>query len=310
MLGFLRTAIGKIVAAPVRRPLRKFEAATRDPRAVQEALLRRILAFHAQTDFGRKHHFADIRTPADFRHNLPVAGYDYFEPYLARVRRGELQALLADRCVHMFALTSGTTAARKYIPVTPQYLADYRRGWNIWGLQVFRDHPDVKLRPIVQISGDWSEFRTEGGIPCGAVTGLTATMQKRIIRFLYCVPACVGRIKDAGAKYYTVLRLSLPRRVALILAANPSTLINLAKAGDEEKESLIRDLHDGTLTSRIEVPDDVRVELARRLRRRHPERARELEAIIEKTGTLYPKDYWPSYCMLGNWTGGSVGAYM
>lgn len=29
-----------------------------------------------------------------------------------------------------FALTSGTTAGRKFIPVTQQYLDDYRRGWN------------------------------------------------------------------------------------------------------------------------------------------------------------------------------------
>ena len=79
----------------------------------------------------------------------------------------------------MFALTSGTTATRKYIPVTPQYLADYKRGWNIWGLKVFRDHRPVRFRPIVQISGDWQEFSTPAGIPCGAVTGLTASMQMR-----------------------------------------------------------------------------------------------------------------------------------
>ena len=47
-----------------------------------------------------------------------------------------MNALLADKRVHMFALTSGTTAARKFIPVTDQYLADYRRGWNMWGLKV------------------------------------------------------------------------------------------------------------------------------------------------------------------------------
>ena len=104
------------------------------------------------------------------------------------------------------------------------------------------------MRPIVQMSGDWDEFRTESGIPCGAVTGLTATMQKRIIRWLYCVPGCVGRIKDPPAKYYAVLRLSLPRSVGMIIAANPSTLINLARAGDQEKESLIRDMRDGTLS--------------------------------------------------------------
>ena len=59
----------------------------------------------------------------------------------------------------MFALTSGTTATRKFIPVTDQYLADYKRGWNIWGLKVFRDHPEVTLRPIVQMSGDWRRVR-------------------------------------------------------------------------------------------------------------------------------------------------------
>jgi len=41
-----------------------------------------------------------------------------------------------------------------------------------------------------------------------------------------------------------------------------------------------------------------------------PERARELEAIVNRTGTLYPKDYWPSDCIIGNWMGGSVGAYL
>src|SRR5262249_12095216 len=212
--------------------------------------------------------------------------------------------------VHMFALTSGTTAARKFIPVTPQYLADYRRGWNLWGLKIFRDHPEVKLRPIVQLSGDWQEFTTPAGIPCGSVTGLTATMQKRIIRWMYCVPACVGRVKDAAAKYYVALRLSLPRRVGMIIAANPSTLVSLARAGDQEKEALIRDLYDGTLNARCPVTPEVRAELAGRTRRRHPERARELEAIVRRTGTLYPRDYWPSDCILGNWTGGSVGAYL
>jgi hypothetical protein len=302
--------VGKLVAWPVRRHLRAFEAATHEPQRVQEALRRRILAHQADTDFGRAHHFSAIRTLEDFRRHLPVAGYDYFEPYLQRVRRGDLRALLADRRVYMFALTSGTTAARKFIPVTPQYLADYRRGWNIWGLKLLRDHAEVRFRPIVQMSGDWDEFRTEAGIPCGAVTGLTATMQKRLIRWLYCVPAAVGKVKDAAAKYYLALRLSLPRRVGMIVAANPSTLVGMARAGDREKERLLRDLRDGTLDPDLEVPADVRTALQPLLRRRHPQRVRELEEIIRRTGTLYPRDYWPSECVLGNWTGGSAGAYL
>ena len=124
----LRNVILKLIAIPVRRRLVAFEEATKHPRGVQEALLARILRHQAATAFGTDHHFAAIRTIADYRNNLPVRGYDYVEPYLKRVLKGETNALLADRKIHMFAMTSGTTATRKYIPVTDQYLADYRRG--------------------------------------------------------------------------------------------------------------------------------------------------------------------------------------
>src|SRR5207244_9431175 len=131
----------------------------------------------------------------------------------------------------------GTTATRKYIPVTPQYLADYKRGWTIWGLRAFREHPNVKLRPIVQLSGDWNESRTEAGIPCGAVTGLTAEMQHRLVRWLYCVPGCVGRIKDPADKYYMTLRISMSKKVCMVVAANTHTMVVLARAGDIEMMS-------------------------------------------------------------------------
>lgn len=302
--------VGKLVSRPIRRAIAEFEAATQRPRVAQEELLKRILAYHANTDFGRDHHFRDIRTAADFRRNLPIAAYDYFEPYIARVRRGDFNALLADSVIHMFALTSGTTADRKYIPVTPQYLADYKRGWNIWGLRSLDAHPKTRLMPIVQMTGDSDEFRSECGIPCGTVTGLTARMQKRIIRWMYCVPPACGSIKNAPAKYYTALRLGLPRQVGMVMAANPSTLINLARLGDQEKESLLRDLRDGTLSPRFDVPAPIRAALAHRVRKKHPARVKELEEIIRRTGTLFPKDYWPETCLLGNWTGGSMGAYL
>ncbi|GIW79690.1 MAG: hypothetical protein KatS3mg105_1497 [Gemmatales bacterium] len=299
--------IGRVVRRPVLRHINAFEAATHRPREIQQALLRRILAHHADTDFGRQHHFRAIGSVEDFRRHLPIAGYEYFEPYIARVRAGNTSALLADP-VKMFALTSGTTSARKFIPVTSQYLADYRRAWNIWGLRAYRAHQSVRLRPIVQMSSDCDEFRTEAGIPCGSVTGLTAKMQKRIIRWLYCVPPAVAQIKDPAAKYYAVLRLGMPKDVGVIVAANPSTLVNLARAGDSEKESLIRDIHDGTLSQRFDMPPSVREQIQRRLKR-HPDRARQLERLADRHGHLYPRHYWND-CLLGCWTGGSVGNYL
>ena len=35
-----------------------------------------------------------------------------------------------------------------------------------------------------------------------------------------------------------------------------------------------------------------------------------LEGIVARTGRLLPKDVWPSLQFLGNWTGGTMGAYL
>jgi hypothetical protein len=302
--------VGKVIAWPIRRRLRAFDLAVESPEAVQQELLRSILRHQADTQFGRDHYFADIRSLAEFRRNVPVAPYEYVEPYIERVKRGDTRALLSDPAVLMFALTSGTTAARKFIPVTHRYLADYRRGWNLWGLRALRDHRPISLRPIVQLVGDPEEFRTEAGIPCGSISGFTASVQKRIIRRLYCVPAIAGRIKDATARNYVALLFSLPRSVGMLLAANPSSLVSLARTADKLKESLIRDIADGALASTLDVPAPIRAALERRLKRR-PATARRLEAIAGRTGTLAPKDVWANNpILIGTWTGGSVGPYL
>src|SRR4051812_32777360 len=100
--------VRKLITWPIRRQLEQFEAATQHPHEVQEALWRQIIQQHAATAFGRDHGFGQIRTIEDYRRQVPVAGYERLEPYIAGVRRGDFQALLAEPCVHMFALTSGT----------------------------------------------------------------------------------------------------------------------------------------------------------------------------------------------------------
>ena len=150
--------VGKLIAWPIRRRFRAFQRATLEPERVQEELLLSIIQQQADTQFGRDHGFSQIRSIADFRKNIPIAPYEYVHPYIEKVQRGDTRALLADPAVLMFALTSGTTAARKFIPVTHRYLADYRRGWNLWGQRALRDHRRVSLKPIVQIVGDPEEF--------------------------------------------------------------------------------------------------------------------------------------------------------
>ena len=73
---------------------------------------------------------------------------------------------------------------------------------------------------------------------------------------------------------------------------------------------LIRDIADGMLCRELEISPALRDELEPLLRR-DPRKARELEAIVRRTGTLYPRDVWaPDGLLIGTWTGGSVGPYL
>jgi hypothetical protein len=166
------------------------------------------------------------------------------------------------------------------------------------------------MKPIVQLVGDPEEFRTEGGIPAGNVSGFTAQVQKRIIRWLYSVPACTGKIKDSTTRYYVALRFSLLKQVGLLLSANPSTLVAMARTLNQFSQSLIRDIADGTLNPALEIPAEIRAQLAPRLKADR-ERAAILEAKANARGSLRPLDAWdPASMLIGTWTGGSVGPYL
>src|SRR5439155_23517742 len=120
-----------------------------------------------------------------------------------------------------------------------------------------------------------------------------------------------SRIKDVESKYYVALRLSVRHRhLGAVMAANPSTLLGIARLGDREKETLIRDVADGTIDPKWHLPDDVRRALRRRTFWKRRRSARRLEEIVHRTGRLLPKDYWPDLEFLANWTGGTMGAYL
>jgi hypothetical protein len=314
MLTFIKRLVGRRIANRARALATEFHGQARQAGAVQRKLLLDRIARNADSALGPDHRFGEIRTPEDFRRQVPVGDYARHEPYIDRVRNGDVSALFGPGTeVLMFAMTSGTTNRPKTIPVTREALENYRHGWLIWGIQAFDAHPDIiqnGLRPILQIASDWRESYTPAGIPCGAITGLTASMQSRMIRTTYCMPPCGSRIKDVESKYYVALRFAIAKNLGTIIAANPSTILNMVRLGDRERETLIRDLFDGTIAAKWAIPDDVRKELRFRTRFRRKEASRRLEAIVGETGRLLPKDYWPNLEFLSNWMGGTMRAYL
>ena len=289
------------------RQRKAFLLAHRRTRDVQRRVLAELIDAHRRTDFGRDHAFDRIRNYQDFRAAVPLRTYEQLRPYMQRVLNGQTDALLPPgEQVLMFSLTSGTTGRAKHIPVTRRFLANLRMGWNVFGLSVLRDHPRGWLRPILQISSSMHETDSPTGISCGAVSGLLARTQKRIVRRMYVIPPEVTEIDNAAAKYYTILRAGIARDVGIITTANPSSTIKLIETGCEHVDRLVRDVADGTLRPPGELPDAVAGSMRFRPNRRLAAR---IADGVKRDGGLRAWHFW-NIAFLTNWTGGTVGLYL
>ena len=292
-----------------RRSLDRFLNAARHAVATQQRVLLDKVRRNAASGFGDDHGFQHIHSYEDFVCRVPVCRYEDLEPYVERVKAGDIRALFGPRQhVLMFAKTSGTTDRPKYIPVTRRFLDEYRAGWNAFGVKALLDHPGSMLRNILQVSSPMDEERSAAGIPCGAITGLMAATQKRLVRKYYVTPRSTAYIADAEARYYTVMRCAIPRDVVFMVTASPATQLRLARTAEQHADRLIRDVADGTLSSSFELPPAIRADIEARLR---PDRqaAARLERIASSTGRFRPQDYW-RLGFLANWTGGTMGLYL
>jgi len=292
--------------------VRRLLAAAARGQAVQTEVWREKVRLAAESLFGREHRLGSIRSREDFRRQLPIADFEYYRPYVDQVRSGRHDALFGPKSpLLMFALTSGTTEKPKLIPVTSQFVASYKRGWKIWGLQTHADHRDLLTKDYLHLASDWQQSQTPAGTWCGNISGLAAETRPAIVRRPFIVPPQVAKIRDWTHRQYAILRLALPsRQLGMIITANPLTLIKLAELADQEKESLLRDLRDGTIRFPGGSETTLDPLLQARIKRVERSRVRELEEVAERTGSFLPRDLWPQLSVVAVWMGGPVAAFV
>lgn len=281
-------------------------------REIQRSRLQQKLVAGQGSQFAKDFGLDAVRTVEDFRNRMPVTTYEDYRPYVEQVKSGQIDAMFAPETqVLMFSMTSGTTSASKYVPITNHFFQEYRRSWNYWGLATFRDHPDLLSKYTLTLGSDWEQFRSEAGIPCGSISGLVAETRPKISNSLFLLPAELNKVKGTASKQYLMLRIAIASsQVGMIATANPLTLINIARLADEQKENLIRDVRNGSLSDHVEIDSESRRQLSRLYQNANRARASELESIIQRTDHLYPADFWPSMSVVSVWMGGAVAYYL
>ena len=201
-------------------------AHARDPRAAQAATLRRILRANARTEQGRALDLASISDVDGFRRAVPIRGYEELRDLVARQIETGAPAIAPQPPI-MYARTSGTTGAAKYIPVTLDALAQMRAAQRA---MAFVQHRALKAYSgkVLGIVGSAREETLARGVPAGATTGLIYESMPRALRSKYIVPPDVSAMEDYVARYRALARLAAcERTITFIAAANPSTILRL-----------------------------------------------------------------------------------
>jgi hypothetical protein len=283
---------------------KRWDRLTLKPEEIQQRLLLQIVQRNRATRFGRDHGFGSIRSLSDYRNRVPLADYERLRPYVELAENGERDALTADP-VLVFTMTSGSTGDPKLIPVTAGARESHRQLTRLWYDRALADHPELFDGKLLGVVSPATEGRTPGGVPFGAASGLIYQSSPRWIQNAYAVPNEVADVKDSETKYYLIMRLALEHDISFLGTPNPSTILRLVETVNRYKEEIIRDIRDGAIAERCELPANLRAALARRLRQ-NPLRARRLESLIKQDGTLRPREYWPRLKLIGCWKGGSV----
>ena len=285
-----------------------FNQQCKHPMDTQEKLLLGMLKRNSDTAIGRKYDFASISSIEDFQQKVPILDYKDHEPYIQASLQGEPRQLTAQSPC-FYATTSGTTGTPKYIPVTPESRSAKSRLLRVWLSKLHLDHPKIFSGRMLSVVSPEVESMSPSGVPCGAESGHGYRSAPKPMKAIYSSPYDTFEIKDYDAKYYTLLRIAVAQSVTFLFSCNPSTVLLLAQRMGEFAQDIIDDIRNGTLSDKFEVPDKIRGECEPYMQP-DPDRADELQEILQRTGSLTPKDVWPHLCVIACWKGGSVGTYL
>ena len=306
---FLLGTIGKI-------RLFTLNKVAKNCRKAQEKTLRGILEYAKDSEWGKAHNFAEILEAktadelyARWQKNVPPQDYEDLRPFIERHKNGEANVLFPGKPM-MYATTSGTTNAPKWIPITNEYYSNvYSKMTHLWLYSFMMHRPKVFEGKCLSIVGKDIEGTAPDGTVYGSVSGVTRRDCPEFMKSLYAESADVFSIADYKARYYTLMRTGIENDIYLLVTANPSTLIEMQNNVNEFFDDYVKDIENGTLNEKVNIPEDIRKALAP-CYKPNPKRAAELRALKAKYGTLLPKHYWPNMQVLTTWKCGNTRIYM
>ena len=154
------------------RLLSRFEKAAADPAGSQRLVLRDLVRRAAPTQWGRQVRLADLVTPDEFRQRVPVTPYESAAALWHRAFDGACDVTWPGH-VRFFAMSSGTTAGTKLIPVTREAIrANRRSGALLAAMLARRGSPENLVSGKFLYLGGCTALQARGRSLAGDASGI------------------------------------------------------------------------------------------------------------------------------------------
>ena len=112
----IKSIAAKIFAKKIHKKTLKWAS---NPVETQQKVFQDLILQAENTQFGKDHNFAQIKSFQAFAKQVPIRDYEDLKPYVDKVVKGEENILWKGKPLY-FAKTSGTTSGAKYIPLTKE----------------------------------------------------------------------------------------------------------------------------------------------------------------------------------------------
>jgi hypothetical protein len=138
--------LNSILTWVMKKRIHQIELFMKYPSEVQDEVLKKLIAYARDTEFGQKYSFDDLTNYEDFRRRVPLHTYEEIFPYIERTMAG-VQNVIWPSEIKWFAKSSGTTNARsKFIPVSPEAMEEchFKGGKDLLSIYV-NNFPDTEI---------------------------------------------------------------------------------------------------------------------------------------------------------------------
>lgn len=165
----IRSILAKPFASIIDAQTKRWAA---QPGLSQERIRRNIVAKAIDTQFGKDHHFSELKSYDDFKKSVPVKDYEELKPYFDLITEGKPDIMWPGKPAYL-SKTSGTTSGTKYIPITRDSIPNHINSARNALLSYVHESGRSKFLDdkLIFLSGS-PELAQKAGINTGRLSGI------------------------------------------------------------------------------------------------------------------------------------------